>query len=146
MEVSCLQAWVEDAERKVAEAAEEVAAAKTVALSEYQFLVEFERVCGENYDEVIRAFMYNVWCGHPEWDLPFLGEATKEMIAEFNALPETPLNDPPGEFVPLPDQSHRWLISPHRSSMKTLPRLMSKVVVELTRTVRWSKSTILLGS
>ena len=45
MEVSCLQAWVEDAERKVAEAAEEVAAAKTVALSEYQFLVEFERVC-----------------------------------------------------------------------------------------------------
>ena len=28
-----------------------------------------------------------------------------EMIAEFNAPPETPLNDPPTKFVPLVDQS-----------------------------------------
>ena len=36
MEVSRLQAWAEDAERKVVEALEEVVTAKTVALSEYQ--------------------------------------------------------------------------------------------------------------
>ena len=35
MEVSHLQAQAEDAERKVVEAVEEVAVAKTVALSEY---------------------------------------------------------------------------------------------------------------
>ena len=47
--------------------------------------------------------MYNVWCKHPEWDLLFLGEVAREMIAEFNAPPETPLNDPPAEFMPLAD-------------------------------------------
>ena len=73
--------------RKVVEAVEEVVAAKAVALSDYQSSAEFEQVCGDNYDEVVRAFMYNVWCEHPEWDLSFLGEAAREMIAEFNELP-----------------------------------------------------------
>ena len=49
--------------------------------------------------------MYNVWCEHPEWDLSFLGEAAREMIAKFNAPPKTPLNDPLIEFVPPADQS-----------------------------------------
>ena len=87
------------------EAIEEVVAAKVVALSEYQSSAEFEQVCGDNYDEVVRAFMYNVWCEHPEWDLSFLGEAAREMIAEFNELPETLLNDPPAKFMPPADQS-----------------------------------------
>ena len=65
-EVSRLQALVEDTERKMVEVAEEVATAKAVALSEYQSSVEFEQVCGENYDEGVRAFMYNVWREHPE--------------------------------------------------------------------------------
>ena len=51
MEVSCFQARAEDSERKVVKAAEEVAVAKTVALSEYQSSVEFNQVCAENYDE-----------------------------------------------------------------------------------------------
>ena len=42
MEVSCLQARAEDVERKVIEAAEEMVAVKTVALSEYQSLAEFK--------------------------------------------------------------------------------------------------------
>ena len=105
MEVSRLQAWVEDAERKMVEATEEVVVARTVALSEYQSSAEFEQVCGENYDEGVWAFMYNVWREHPEWDLSFLGEVAREMIAEFNAPLETPLNDPPMEFVPPIDQS-----------------------------------------
>ena len=103
MEVSRLQARAEDTERKVVVTAEEMVAAKTMALSEYQALVEFEQVCGENYNEGIRAFMYNVWCEHPEWDLSFLGEAAREMIAEFNEPPETPLNNPPVEFMPPTD-------------------------------------------
>ena len=49
--------------------------------------------------------MYNVWREHLEWDLSFLGEAAKEMVAEFNAPPETFLNDPLVEFVPQTDQS-----------------------------------------
>ena len=49
--------------------------------------------------------MYNVWREHLDWDLSFLDEAAKEMVAEFNVPPETPLNDPPAEFVPLADQS-----------------------------------------
>ena len=57
-----------------AEAAEEVAAAKAMALSEYQSSAEFKQVCGEQYDEGIRAFVYNIWREHPEWDLSFLGE------------------------------------------------------------------------
>ena len=49
--------------------------------------------------------MYNVWHKHPEWHLSFLGEPAREMIFEFNAPPETPLNDPPVEFVPPANQS-----------------------------------------
>ena len=87
------------------EAVEEVAAAKTMALSEYQSSVEFKQVCAENYDEGVQVFMYNVWREHPEWDLSFLGEVAREMIVEFNAPPKTPLNDPPAKFVPPADQS-----------------------------------------
>ena len=83
----------------------EVAAAKTIALFEYQSSAKFEQVCADNYDEGVRAFMYNVWREHLEWDLSFLGEAAREMIAKLNAPPETPLNDPPTEFVPPVDQS-----------------------------------------
>ena len=81
MEVSQLQARAEDVKRKVAESAGEVAAAKTVALSAYQSSAEFEQVCVDNYDEGVWAFMYNVWREHLEWDLSFLGEAAREMIA-----------------------------------------------------------------
>ena len=49
--------------------------------------------------------MYNVWREHPEWDLSFLGEVAREMIAKFNASPETSLNDPLAEFMPPVDQS-----------------------------------------
>ena len=66
---------------------------------------EFEQVCADNYDDGVRAFMYNVWREHPEWDLSFLGEAAREMIAEFNVPPETLFNDPPAEFVPPANQS-----------------------------------------
>ena len=66
MEVSRLQAQAEDAERKVVEAIEEVIAAKTVALSEYQSSAKFEQVYAKNYDKGVRAFMYNVWREHPE--------------------------------------------------------------------------------
>ena len=58
MEVSRLQAR--------AEVAEEVATTKAIVLSEYQSLAEFVQVCRENYDEGVRAFMYNVWREHPE--------------------------------------------------------------------------------
>ena len=34
-----------------------------------------------------------------------LGEAAREMVLEFNAPPETPLEEPPAEFVPAVDQS-----------------------------------------
>ena len=42
------------------EAAEEVVAAKAMALSEYPSLAEFKQVYGEQYDEGVWAFMYNV--------------------------------------------------------------------------------------
>ena len=42
MEISKLQARVEDAKRKLAGVPEEVAAAKTVALAEYQSSTEFQ--------------------------------------------------------------------------------------------------------
>ena len=100
MEVSQLQAQAEDTERKMAETAREVAAAKTVALSEYQSSAKFKQVCAKNYDEGVRAFMYNVWCEHPEWDLSFLREAAREMIVKFNVPPETPLKDPLGVRAP----------------------------------------------
>ena len=99
-----MQARVEDAERKVAGVTGEIIVAKTVAVSEYQSSAEFEQVCADNYDEGVPAFMYNDFHEHPEWDLSFLGEVAKEMIAEFNAPPETPLTDLPAEFVPPTDQ------------------------------------------
>ena len=68
-------------------------------------MAEFEQVRVDNYNEGFRAFMYNVWREHPELDPSFLGEVAREMIAEFNALLETPLNNPPAEFVPPTDQS-----------------------------------------
>ena len=49
-------------------------------------------------------FLYNVWREHTDWDLAFLGETAKEMVVEFNVPPETPLEDPPAEFVPPTDQ------------------------------------------
>ena len=42
MEISQLQAQADDVERKLAGVPEEIAAAKTRALAEYQSLVEFE--------------------------------------------------------------------------------------------------------
>ena len=105
MEVSLLQAQADDVERKVAWVAGKIVVAKTMALYEYQSLVEFEQVCADNYDEGVRAFMYNVWHEHPEWDLSFLGEAAREMIVEFNAPLETSLIDPLAEFMPSVDQS-----------------------------------------
>ena len=56
--------------------------------------------------------MYNVWREHLEWDLSFLGDAAREMIAEFNEPLETPLNDPPTEFVPPADPSHEVIDRP----------------------------------
>ena len=91
MEVSWLQARAEDAERKVAEIAGEIAAARTVALFEYHSLAEFKQVCANNFDEGVHTFIYNVWREHPEWDLSFIREAAREMIIEFDAPPETPL-------------------------------------------------------
>ena len=70
-----------------------------MAMSEYQSSVEFRQVCEDQYDEGLRAFLYNVWHEHPEWDLSFLREATREMVAKFNAPPETPLEDPPADLV-----------------------------------------------
>ena len=83
MEVSRLHARVEDAKRRVARVPGEITAAKIVALSEYKSSAEFEQVCANNFDEGVRTFIYNVWHEHPEWDLSFLGEATREMITEF---------------------------------------------------------------
>ena len=103
MEASHLQAQVEVVERKAAKTTEEVATARAMALSEYQSSTKFQQVCEEQYDEGVRAFLYNVWREHPEWDLFFLGEAAREMVAEFNAPPETLLDDPPAEFVPPAD-------------------------------------------
>ena len=86
-----MQAQAKAIEKKAVEVAEEVAAAKAIVLSEYQSLVEIKQVYGENYDEGVHDFMYNVWHKHPEWDLSFLREVAREMVTEFNAPPETPL-------------------------------------------------------
>ena len=45
MEVSHLQAQAEAVERKAAEVAEDVVAAKTIALFEYQSSAKFEQIC-----------------------------------------------------------------------------------------------------
>ena len=66
-------------------------------------MAEFEQFRSQNFDEGIRTFIYNVWREHPEWDLSFLREATREMVADFNVPPETPLTDPPAKFVPPAD-------------------------------------------
>ena len=92
----------------------EIATAKTMVLSKYQSSAKFEQVCSDNYDVGVQAFMYNVWLEHPKWDLSFLGEAAREMIVEFNVPSETPLNDPPAEFVPPVDQSLEVIDQPPR--------------------------------
>ena len=66
MESSRLQARVNNTERKLAEVPEEIVAARTAALAEYQSLTEFEQVRSENFDEGVRTFIYNIWCEHPE--------------------------------------------------------------------------------
>ena len=105
MDISRLTAQAEDAERKLAEVPKEIDAAKSAALAEYQSSVEFRQVRSEGFEDGVRTFIYNVWREHPEWDLSFLGPAAREAIAAFNAPPETPLEEPPAEFVPLADQS-----------------------------------------
>ena len=105
MEISRLQARADDAKRKLAGVPEEIATTKTATLAEYQSSAKFEQVQEESFDDGIRTFIYNVWRKHLEWDLSFLGEAAKEMVAEFNAPSETPLTDLLVEFVPPADQS-----------------------------------------
>ena len=105
MEISRLQALVDDAKRKLAGVPEEIAAARTAALAKYQSSTEFEQVRSENFDEGVRTFIYNIWREHPEWDLSFLGEVAKEMVVEFNAPLETPFADPSAKVVPPADQS-----------------------------------------
>ena len=60
MEVSELQAWADDSERRVAGVPGEIARAKTMALSEYKSLNKFEQVCANNFDEGVHTFIYNV--------------------------------------------------------------------------------------
>ena len=124
MEVSRLQARAEDAERKVAGVTKEIAATKTTALSEYQSSAKFIQVCANNFDEGVCMFVYNVWREHPEWDLSFLGEAAREMIAEFNAPPKTPLADLPTKFVPPADQSIEVVDRPPRVINEDSPAII----------------------
>ena len=72
---------------------------------EYQSSAEFRQVRDKGFEDGVSTFIYNVWHEHPEWDLSFLGEAAREMVAEFYAPPETPLEEPPTEFVPTAGQS-----------------------------------------
>ena len=104
MEVSRLQARVEDAERKLVGVPEEITIAKITVLAQYQSSTEFEKVRTENFDEGVPTFIYNVWREHPEQDLSFLGEAVREMVTEFNAPPETPIANLPVEFMPPANQ------------------------------------------
>ena len=104
METSQLHAWVDNTERRFAEVPKEIAAAKTTALAEFQSSTEFRQVQDEGFEDGVRIFIFNVWREHPEWDLSFLGEAAREMVAEFNAPPETLLEEPPTEFVPAVDR------------------------------------------
>ena len=83
----------------------EIVAAKTAALAEYQSSAEFRQVWDDGFEDGICTFIYNVWREHLEWDLSFLGEVAKEMAAEFNAPPETSLEEPSAEFVPAANQS-----------------------------------------
>ena len=67
---------------------------------------------GPIFEDGVRTFTYNVWRENPEWDLSFLGETAREMVAEFNAPLETPLEEPPVEFVPAAGQSPQVADSP----------------------------------
>ena len=66
MEISRLQARVDDIERKLAGVPKEIAAARTAALAEYRSSAEFKQVWSENFDEGVRTFIYNVWRKHLE--------------------------------------------------------------------------------
>ena len=105
MEISRLHARVDDAERRLAEVPREISVAKTAALAEYQSSAEFRQVRDEGFEDGVLTFIYNVWSEHPEWDLSFLGEAAREMVAEFNGPPKTPLEEPLAEFTPTDEQS-----------------------------------------
>ena len=50
----------DDAERKLAGVPEEIAAARTAALAEYQSSAEFELVRSKNFDDGVHTFIYNV--------------------------------------------------------------------------------------
>ena len=103
--MSRLTARAEDTERKLAEVPKEIAKSKFTALAEYQSPAEFEQVRSEGFDDDICTFIFNVWRKHLEWDLSFLYAAAKEAVTEFSAPPETPLEEPPADFVPPADQS-----------------------------------------
>ena len=103
MKISWLQTQADDVERKLAGVPEEIIAAKTVALAEYQSSAEFKQVREESFDDGVRMFIYNIWHKHLEWDLSLLGEATKEMVVELIVPLETHLADLSAEFVPLAD-------------------------------------------
>ena len=105
MEISQLQAWADDVERKLVGVPEEITVVKTATLTEYQSSTEFEQVQDESFEDGVRTFIYNVWHEHPEWDLSFLGEAAREMVAEFNAPLKAPIADLHAEFMPPADQS-----------------------------------------
>ena len=60
MEISQLQAQAEDTKRKLAGVPEEIAAAKTATLAEYQSSTEFQQVQRESFDDNVRTFIYNV--------------------------------------------------------------------------------------
>ena len=93
IEISRLTAQTEGAKKKLAEVPKEIAVTKTAALAEYQSLAEFKQVQSEGFKDGVCTFIFNVCREHPEWDLSFLGVAAREMVAEFNAPPVTPLID-----------------------------------------------------
>ena len=95
----------DDAERRLVEVPREIAATKTMTLAKYQSSVELSQVRDKGFEDSVRTFIYNVWREHPKWDLSFLGEAARKMVAEFNALSGTPLEDPLAKFVPAAGQS-----------------------------------------
>ena len=73
-------------------------------MAEYQSSAEFRQVRDEGFEDGVHTFIFNVWCEHPEWDLSFLWEAARDMVAKFNAPLDTPLEEPPAEFMPIADQ------------------------------------------
>ena len=60
MEISQLQARVDNAERKLVGVLEEIVVARIATLAEYQSSAEFEQVRNENFDEGVHTFIYNV--------------------------------------------------------------------------------------